>query len=226
MAPDDGCLQRHMRKCQAPLVKYQEEIAFDLSKWNVKPSHVTMQAWNPMFRLIECLPLPPTRHEGEALEDYIDRAGPCPCEVKWEHFVCSNGRGERTFTGHAASGMYMTKAMETTPAGSYPMMVEYSEDGVPLNVHCQYRGVHVSKACACALWCIWLRFSFINFVFRFLFMFSLFFACFCRLVSGTSIPSVWGSLDTSQTLNLKRGPKNQSGMQEWTLLLISCTGCC
>ena len=148
---DDRTLQRHIKEVQKPILKYQEEVKFDLSKWNVKPSKVTMKAWNPMFRIIECLPLPPARQGNEDLQTYINRSGPCPQKVWWEHFVCSNGRGDRTFTGHAASGMYMTKAMQTTPAGSYPLMIEYSEDGVPLNTHCQYRGVGVSKACACAL---------------------------------------------------------------------------
>ena len=124
---------------------YKRTVKIDLSHLDVAPSTVEFDYIDPMFLWLRSLPLPPKREAGEDDTTYAHRIGPCPRDVRWVYQPMQNDKGDAVVDGAATCGDYWRKAMETTPEGSAPAMIDISGDGVALTHHAQNKSVNVLK---------------------------------------------------------------------------------
>ena len=133
--PDARTLNSHLQETEAPIAMYTGELTVDLAEWGVQPSDVSIVLEHPLFLWLRLLPVPQPRENGESDEAYLERLGPCPVDVRWDYTPMTNRGGGKVIDGCASCGELWRHAMETTPAGSYPAMINISLDGVSLNTH-------------------------------------------------------------------------------------------
>ena len=91
----DKTLQRHIDKCNAPIMKYRETYRLSLEEYNVEPAYVDLVMWDPFFAWVKGLVLPPAKTPGETKEEYVQRCGAGPAGIEWVHTPIVNGAGER-----------------------------------------------------------------------------------------------------------------------------------
>ena len=135
LVADARTLDSHLEKVQAPISKYTSELTIDLAEWDVEPRQVSVAFDNPLFLWLRLLPVPVPREVGESDDAYLQRLGPCPVDVRWDYTPMTNEMGSKVIDGCASGGELWRMAMESTPEGSYPAMINISLDGVSLNSH-------------------------------------------------------------------------------------------
>ena len=135
LVADARTLNSHLQDVQAPILKYTSELTIDLAEWNVEPSQVSVVVDNPLFLWLRLLPVPAPRSPLESYAAYLARLGPCPVDVRWDYTPLTNEVGSKVIDGCASGGELWRAAMESTPPGSYPAMINISLDGVSLNTH-------------------------------------------------------------------------------------------